>query len=139
MKSFLFSLTLLSVISLSGQSKFSTISIEVDGLCGMCENRIENAAYIQGVKKADWSQDTHMLDLIYNGSKVGQSEIIAAINQVGHDVKDHPASDKQYANVHGCCRFRDPEQRAKHGLGEPLCTPIETSVNDSSDKSKQEL
>ena len=139
MKSFLFSLTLLSVISLSGQSKFSTISIEVDGLCAMCEKRIENAAYIQGVKKADWSQDTHMLDLIYNGSKVGQSEIIAAINQVGHDVKDHPASDKQYANVHGCCRFRDPEQRAKHGLGEPLCTPIETSVKDSSDKSKQEL
>tara|TARA_B100001059_G_scaffold136053_1_gene136393 strand:- start:962 stop:1381 length:420 start_codon:yes stop_codon:yes gene_type:complete len=139
MKSFLFSLTLLSVISLSGQSKFSTISIEVDGLCGMCEMRIENAAYIQGVKKADWSQDTHMLDLIYNGSKVGQSEIIAAINQVGHDVKDHPASDKQYANVHGCCRFRDPEQRAKHGLGEPLCTPIETSIKDSSDKSKQEL
>ena len=139
MKSFLFSLTLLSVISLSGQSKFSTVSIEVDGLCGMCEKRIENAAYIQGVKKADWSQDTHMLDLIYNGSKVGQSEIIAAINQVGHDVKDHPASDKQYANVHGCCRFRDQEQRAKHGLGEPLCTPIETSVKDSSDKSKQEL
>lgn len=139
MKSFLFSLALLSTISLTGQSKFNTTSIEVDGLCGMCEKRIENAAYIQGVKKADWSQETHMLDLIYNSSKVEESEIIAAINQVGHDVKDHPASDKQYANVHGCCRFRDPEQRAKYGLGEPLCTPIETSVKDSSDKSKQEL
>ena len=139
MKSLVFSLALLSAINLSGQSKFTTTSIEVDGLCGMCEKRIENAAYIQGVKKADWSQETHMLDLIYNSSKVEQSEIIAAINEVGHDVKDHPASDKQYANVHGCCRFRDPDQRAKHGLGEPLCNPGENGGKDSSDESERQL
>ena len=139
MKSLIFSLALLSVIGLNGQSKFNTTSIEVDGLCGMCEKRIENAAYIQGVKKADWSQETHLLELIYNSSKVDEAAIIAAINEAGHDVKNHPASDKQYANVHGCCRFRDPDQRAKHGLGEPLCTPNETSVKDSSDESEQEL
>ena len=126
MKSLLFSLVLFSTISLNGQSKFSITSIEVDGLCGMCEERIENAAYIPGVKKADWSQETHMLDLIYNSSKVEESEIIAAINEVGHDVKDYPASDEQYANIHGCCRFRDPDQRAKHGLGDAMCKPGET-------------
>jgi len=139
MKSLIFSLALLSVIGLNGQSKFNTTSIEVDGLCGMCEKRIENAAYIQGVKKADWSQETHLLELIYNSSKVDEAAIIAAINEAVHDVKNHPASYKQYANVHGCCRFRDPDQRAKHGLGEPLCTPNETSVKDSSDESEQEL
>ena len=138
MKSLIFSLALLSAIGLNGQSKFNTTSIEVDGLCGMCEKRIENAAYIQGVKKADWSQETHLLELIYNSSKVDEAAIIAAINEAGHDVKNQPASDKQYANVHGCCRFRDPDQRAKHGLGEPLCTPNETSVKDSSDESEQE-
>ena len=139
MKSLIFSLALLSVIGLNGQSKFNTTSIEVDGLCGMCEKRIENAAYIQGVKKADWSQETHLLELIYNSSKVDEAAIIAAINEVVHDVKNHPASDKQYANVHGCCRFRDQDHRAKHGLGEPLCTPNETSVKNSSDESEQEL
>jgi len=82
----------------------------------MCEERIENAAYIQGVKKADWSQETHLLELIYNSSKVDEAAIISAINEVGHDVKNHPATDEQYANIHGCCRFRDPDQRAKHGL-----------------------
>ena len=138
MKSFLFSLALLSTINLSGQSKFNTTSIEVDGLCGMCEKRIENAAYIQGVKKADWSQETHLLELIYNSSKVDEAVIIAAINEAGHDVKNHPATDEQYANIHGCCLFRDSDLRAKHGLGEPLCTP-KTSVKDSSDESEQEL
>jgi copper chaperone CopZ len=92
----------------------------------MCEERIENAAYIKGVKKADWSQETHLLELIYNSSKVDEAAIIAAINEVGHDVKNHPATDEQYANIHGCCRFRDPDQRAKHGLGDPLCKPGET-------------
>ena len=139
MKSLIFSLALLSAISLNGQSKFNTTSIEVNGLCGMCEKRIENAAYIKGVKKADWSQETHLLDLIYNSSKVDEAAIIAAINEAGHDVKNHPATDEQYANIHGCCRFRDPDLRAKHGSGEPLCEPGETSVKDSSNESEQEL
>lgn len=139
MKSLIFSLALLSVIGLNGQSKFNTTSIEVDGLCGMCEKRIENAAYIQGVKKADWSQETHLLELIYNSSKVDEAAIIAAINEAGHDVKNHAATDEQYANIHGCCLFRDSDQRAKHGLGEPLCNPGENSGKDSSDDSEQEL
>lgn len=136
MKSLILSLTLLSVISLNGQSKFNTTSIEVDGLCGMCEKRIENAAYIQGVKKADWSQETHLLELIYNSSKVDEAVIIAAINKAGHDVKNHPATDEQYANIHGCCLFRDSDLRAKYDLGEPLCNPGENSVKDSSDESE---
>ena len=140
MKSLVCSLALLSAIVLNGQSKYNTTTLEVDGLCGMCEERIENAAYILGVKKADWSQETHLLELIYNSSKVDEAAIISAINEVGHDVKNHPATDEQYANIHGCCRFRDPDQRAKHGLDEqPLCTPDETSVKDSSDESEQQL
>ncbi|MDC0615197.1 ATPase [Schleiferiaceae bacterium] len=126
MKSLVCSLALLSAIVLNGQSKYNTTTLEVDGLCGMCEERIENAAYILGVKEADWSQETHLLELIYNSSKVDEAAIIAAINEVGHDVKNHPATDEQYANIHGCCRFRDPDQRAKHGLDDPLCKPGET-------------
>ena len=126
MKTSISALFLAFVLSASGQSKITETTIEVDGLCGMCEERIENAAYIQGVKKADWSQETHQLDLIYRSDKVTLENIIATINEVGHDVKDHPATEEQYANIHGCCRFRDPEQRKAHGLGDPLCKPGET-------------
>jgi len=127
MKTSISALFLAFVLSASGQSKITETTIEVDGLCGMCEERIENAAYIQGVKKADWSQETHQLDLIYRSDKVTLENIIAAINEVGHDVKDHPATEEQYENIHGCCRFRDPEQRKAHGLTEePLCKPGET-------------
>jgi hypothetical protein len=53
-------------------------------------------------------------------------------------VKNHPATDEQYANIHGCCRFRDPDQRAKHGLGDPLCKPGEILEEHSADGPKKD-
>jgi mercuric ion binding protein len=54
--------------------------------------------------------------LAFRNDKVSKEEIIASINEAGHDVKDHLATDEQYANIHGCCKFRDAEQRKAHGL-----------------------
>jgi len=106
----------------AAQSKITETSIEVDGLCGMCKERIENAAYLPGVKKVNWDKETHQLDLVFRNDKISKEEIIASINAAGHDVQGALASDEQYANIHGCCRFRDPGQRASHGLGDALCT-----------------
>ena len=105
-----------------GQSKLTSTSIEVDGLCGMCKKRIENAAYLPGVKKVNWNKESHQLELVFLNKKVSQEEIIASINSIGHDVEGSLASEEQYAKVHGCCKYRDPEQRANHGLGDALCT-----------------
>ncbi len=126
MKSLFISIALCSAMALGAQSKFTETTIEVDGLCGMCEERIENAAYLPGVKKADWSQESHQLDLIFRSDKTTLTEIIASINEAGHDVKDHLATDEQYANIHGCCKYRDSEQRKAHGLNDdPMCKPGE--------------
>jgi mercuric ion binding protein len=113
-------------MALGAQNKFTETTLEVDGLCGMCEERIENAAYLPGVKKADWDRETHQLVLAFRNNKVSEEEIIASINEVGHDVKDHLATDEQYANIHRCCRYRDPEIRKQHGLDDPLCQPGES-------------
>jgi copper chaperone CopZ len=119
-------LSLLAVVAFTfnstAQSKITETSIEVDGLCGMCKQRIENAAYLPGVKKVNWDIETHQLDLVFRNDKVSKEEIIASINKAGHDVKGALASDEQYANIHSCCRFRDEEMRKNHGLGEALCT-----------------
>lgn len=107
---------------MSAQSNITNTSLEVDGLCGMCKERIENAAYIKGVKQVNWDKETHQLDLVFRSDKVSKEEIIASINDAGHDVKGAIASDKQYANIHGCCRYREGALRIKHGLGDALCT-----------------
>ena len=71
----------------------------------MCKKRIENAAYIAGVKQVNWDKATHELDLVFRNDKVSEEEIIASINNAGHDVKGSLASAEQYEQIHGCCRF----------------------------------
>ena len=52
------------------QSKSMKAIIQVDGVCGMCKNRIEKACLkTKGVKHASWSIETHKLDLIYDARK----------------------------------------------------------------------
>jgi mercuric ion binding protein len=123
-------LVVLSTASFA-QTNITQTTLEVDGLCGMCKKRIENAAYLKGVKQVSWSIETHALELVYRNDKVSEAEIIAAINEAGHDVAGHLATDEQYSAIHGCCRFRDPAQRAAHGLGEALCTPNESAEEHS--------
>lgn len=126
MKKITYTLIAAVLITLSGtaQSKITKIVLEVDGLCGMCKERIENAAYLTGVKQVNWDKATHELDVVFRNDKVSEEQIIASINSAGHDVKGSLASAEQYKQIHGCCRFRDSDLRSKHGhgLGEALCT-----------------
>ena len=53
-----------------GQNKSARAVIEVDGVCGMCKERIEKASIrTKGVKSAVWSIETHELSLIYDENK----------------------------------------------------------------------
>ncbi|MFD2822059.1 heavy-metal-associated domain-containing protein [Lacinutrix iliipiscaria] len=92
------------------QNKNAKATIEVDGVCGMCKNRIEKACFkIKGVKSAIWSIETHELQLIYNEEKTNLNEIHKGITAVGHDTKELKATDEAYATVHPCCKYRDEE------------------------------
>ena len=41
----------------------------VDGVCKMCKARIENAAYIKGVKYCEWNKETQTIKVVFNGEK----------------------------------------------------------------------
>ncbi|WP_452231159.1 MULTISPECIES: heavy-metal-associated domain-containing protein [unclassified Lacinutrix] len=97
------------------QNKNAKASIEVDGVCGMCKDRIEKACFkIKGVKSAIWSVETHELQLIYNEEKTNLNAIHTGIAAVGHDTKDLKATDEAYATVHPCCEYRDEEVKDDH-------------------------
>ncbi|MGB1309264.1 MAG: heavy-metal-associated domain-containing protein [Oceanihabitans sp.] len=92
------------------QNKNAKASIEVDGVCTMCKNRIEKACYkTKGVKSAIWNVETHELKIIYNEEKTNLNQIHKNIVAVGHDTKDLKATDEAYASVHPCCKYRDEE------------------------------
>ncbi len=93
------------------------ITFQTDGVCGMCEQRIETALLeIDGVWTADWDQDTHATFVVYNPKKVKEIELHQAVAAVGHDTPKVKAKDEDYAKVHACCKYRDEEvQNSHHG------------------------
>ncbi|WP_244828311.1 efflux RND transporter periplasmic adaptor subunit [Carboxylicivirga sediminis] len=85
------------------QSKHAMV--KVAGNCGMCQERIEEAALsVEGVTTAKWDKDTKMLHLNYSG-KATVDAVEKAIATVGHDTEHHKADDEVYDNLHGCCQY----------------------------------
>jgi copper chaperone CopZ len=83
-----------------------TKTIKVSGNCGMCKARIEKAAKIDGVSKADWNKETKILTLVYDPSKVKSDDVQKKIASVGHDTEKFKADDKAYNALPGCCQYR---------------------------------
>jgi copper chaperone CopZ len=97
------------------KKKNAKISFEVDGICGMCKNRIETATLkTKGVKYAMWSVITHQLNVNLDDRKTDIATIQKNILAAGHDVLDLNetkliATEEAYNSVHPCCKYRDEE------------------------------
>ncbi|MGC6437601.1 MAG: heavy-metal-associated domain-containing protein [Flavobacteriaceae bacterium] len=111
MKSLKITLLLLMISSIGlAQNKNAKANILVDGVCGMCKNRIEKACLkTKGVKSAIWSIETHQLSLIYDERKTDLEVIKTNVAGVGHDTKTIKATDEAYNDLHHCCKYRDEE------------------------------
>ena len=89
--------------------------IFVDGVCGMCEKRIEsNCLATKGIKLADWNKENRMLKVIFNEKKISLEQIHKKIASIGHDTKLEPAPDEAYNNLYMCCKYRDEEVVKNH-------------------------
>lgn len=110
MKKIVFVFALLVTTVTFAQNKNAKASLEVDGVCLMCKDRIEKAAIrTKGVKSAVWNVKTHELKLIFDERKTNLDEISKNIVAVGHDTKELKATDEAYNSVHPCCKYRDKE------------------------------
>jgi copper chaperone CopZ len=89
------------------ESAVKTINLKVEGNCGQCKARIEKAAKIEGVNKAEWNQDTKMLTVAYNPAKVSSDDILKKVATAGHDNEKFKADDKAYGSLPGCCKYRE--------------------------------
>jgi cation transport ATPase len=116
MKKTLIIITVLLVsLTTYAQNKNAKTVIEVDGVCGMCKERIEKASIrTKGVKSAVWSIETHQLSLIFDERKTNVKTISENIAKVGHDTKMVKATEEQYHSVHDCCLYRDEKIVKEH-------------------------
>jgi mercuric ion binding protein len=105
----------LSSVSVFAQKKVE-LRFNTDGVCGMCEKRIESALLdIDGVWTADWTIESHETWVVYNPKKVSELDLQRAVAAVGHDTPLVKAKDEDYAKVHACCKYRDEQVVKAHG------------------------
>lgn len=86
-----------------------TLTIWVNGACGMCKTRIEKAALtVRGVESATWDVETHQLFVSVDSDKFKSKKLHYKIASVGHDTKELLAPDPVYEALPTCCKYRDP-------------------------------
>ncbi len=94
-----------------------TETIKVSGKCEMCKSKIEKAAKIDGVSKAEWNKDTKVLTLAYNPSSVTSDAVQKSIAAVGYDTEKFKATDAAYKSLPSCCQY-DRTGSASKGTSE---------------------
>jgi copper chaperone CopZ len=83
-----------------------TESFLVRGACNMCKERIEKAAKIDGVSKAEWNKDSKILTLVYDPVLTNSDKVKSGIAAAGHDTEKIKADDKTYNQLPGCCKYK---------------------------------
>tara|TARA_B110000003_G_scaffold85922_1_gene87934 strand:- start:9149 stop:9544 length:396 start_codon:yes stop_codon:yes gene_type:complete len=113
------------LFTLNSFSQTKSAKIVVDGVCMMCEERIEKKAIdVKGIKLADWNLDNRVLKVVYNEKNITINEIHEFLGSIGHDTEKKIASDEAYSLLDPCCQYRDLQVIIDHGLDRK---PIHTS------------
>ncbi len=93
------------------QKKVETSEFKIMGVCGMCKERIENAALIKGVKQAEWNKESGILKVIYQPAKVDLLNIHKSVAKAGHETSKVKANMKAYNNLPSCCKYKDGSEK----------------------------
>lgn len=84
----------------------ATLKDTVQGNCKMCKKRIEEAAYVKGVKRAEWDKTNHVLTVVYRPSKTSEADILKSVAKAGHSSTKIEATDKNYKSLPECCQYK---------------------------------
>lgn len=90
------------------------LSIWVDGLCDMCQDRIhEIISHVDGIKKPHWDIESKILTF-KTSADFNLRPLYDAITEGGHDTEFLDAPDEAYDDLHVCCKYRDEEMIKLH-------------------------
>jgi periplasmic mercuric ion binding protein len=86
-------------------SATKTETFKVNGNCDQCKARIEKAAKVGGVSKAEWNTESKILTLTYDPAKVKSEDVQKKIAAAGHDTEKVKATDVAYSKLPECCQY----------------------------------
>lgn len=87
------------------QKSIEVVEIQTSAVCEMCKETIEKQlAFTKGVTDANLDVSTAIVTVSYKTNKTTIDDIKSAINEVGYDADDSPATKEGYESLHHCCR-----------------------------------
>jgi hypothetical protein len=101
---------ILSATQLKSQEKIKTDSLHVEGVCKMCQSRIQKFAYGKGVKFAEWNLTNSYLKLVYNSEKTNLEDISKRVAKAGHSTNLTKATEEAYGKLPNCCQYESVEK-----------------------------
>ncbi len=84
-----------------------TASFTVFGNCEMCKETIESSLKKDGIATAVWDVDAKKIKIEYDSTKHNLAQLHKYIASVGYDTEQMKGSDSAYAELPGCCQYRD--------------------------------
>ena len=103
--------------------------IVVNGICGMCQERIEAVANKHNhVLEANWEIETNILHVDHT-AKFNSNSLQRAIARVGHDTEFMKAPAFAYNELHECCKYRDQEVINSHNPDGSMVDEFEENAN----------
>ena len=88
--------------------KKAEATFTVKAVCGMCEDRIEEAFDTKGIVSAEYDLHEEKLTVVYKTKHYSDVlDLHRIATAVGHDTDKLTATDEAYANLHGCCKYRE--------------------------------
>ena len=88
------------------------ITMQVAGECGMCEERIEEAAMkVIGVAFADFDLDTKLLSVEVDAAIFSRKELVTAMLNIGHDADGMTAPFDVYDKLPNCCKYHEEDTK----------------------------
>jgi len=92
-------------VKMKAQTSIVTATLSVKGNCEMCQERIENAADIKGVKLCKWDDNTKIATVTYDSKKTDLETIEKAIAKAGYETKNQKADSKADSKLPTCCKY----------------------------------
>jgi hypothetical protein len=87
--------------------KPTTATFKVDGECGSCKSRIQNALKVEGIKFAKWDEDSKLLSIQYDDRFIKLDKIHYLVAAAGHDTEKVNAKEEVYNTLPDCCHYRE--------------------------------
>ena len=104
-------LTLFSFSAYSQKQHLKTEKFIVYGNCGQCKDRIEGTLKKLGAYQANWNEETNLLTVSFDSSKLSKLIIQKKLANIGHDSEGFTANDEVYKKLPDCCHYERPKKQ----------------------------